>query len=117
MQDMGRTETLIDFRADSSFTLTISQFGLQPNTDPDELNALLVYPGLLNVKEEQIQFNIQEFTYTDYYFQTGPETLENKTVFYDNCTYKINGDTLNLFYTSYPADAPIAAEQNFVRVN
>ncbi|MEQ8240798.1 MAG: hypothetical protein RIA69_16390 [Cyclobacteriaceae bacterium] len=114
-QNAGRTEILLDFQADSSFVMTLSHYGLQPNTAPDDLNASLEYPGTLTVTEDRIEFNINEYTYTDYYFETGPETFENRTVFYDNCTYVISGDTLILSYTSYPADAPIAAEQRFLR--
>lgn len=115
-QGQGRTELLLEFQADSSFVWKISTFGVQPNSAPDDLNALLEYPGVVTVNQEQVAFYCEEFTATDFYFQTGPETLENKTAIYDNCTYAIKGDTLILSFTSYPADRPVPAEQRYLRV-
>jgi len=35
--------------------------------------------------------------------------------YYDDARFRLDGDTLTLDYTSYPADAPVASRQLFRR--
>jgi hypothetical protein len=112
----GYEQQMLNVQKDSSIIISWSLYGVQPNTTPDQLNATIDYYGELDIVQPQVEFNVYEYIYNDYYLEIGPDTLENNTVFFKDCLYEINGDTLILNYTTSPADIPVRGERKFVKI-
>lgn len=112
----GSEQTVLDIASDSSIVIRYALYGIQPDTEPDQLNGTIDYYGDLTVSNNEVEFDIYEYVARDFYFGTGPDTLANQTTFFDDCIYEITGDTLTLTFTSYPADLPVRGDRKFVKL-
>ncbi len=58
-----------------------------------------------------------KYTWWDsFYVGSQPATVIKDGILYDNCSFKIKGDILELNYISYPADAPVNTIRQYKRV-
>ncbi|MFT4848116.1 MAG: hypothetical protein ACI83B_000642 [Sediminicola sp.] len=103
---LGRRETLFDIRKDSTFTLSISKYGIYDDRGPEDLDVLTEYPGVLDVVENKVYFNVNEITRTIYVSEdAGTETVDFLYgTYFSKSTYEILDDTLYISYKYFSGD-------------
>ena len=99
-------------------SLKISHFGVYFGESDQDLSAWSEFSG--SFEQEDPNFLIlksQRYTWWDgFYDMVNPIIEESNTLVFENCTYKIKNNVLELTYTTYPADAPIETKKELVRV-
>lgn len=101
----------------ATFSIKISYFGVYPDENDQDLSSWSELTGSLEQNDpNHLVFNVKKNVWWDDFFDITPVTEESNTKVFDNCTYKIINNVLELSYTSYPADYPVASKREFVRV-
>lgn len=107
------------FTSDSKFVLDFRSYGLYEGQQPDALSGYGRTAGSFTVNGDRLVFEPSWLSTWDYSFgrdakQTiyAPYPYDH---FYDDARFSIDGTTLKLSYTAYPADAPVSATETFQR--
>ncbi len=81
-------------------------FGVYPGQTSSQLSGYFVRTGKFQTESNRIGFLVEKVVSWDSFFGGEPETtIESYTIF-ENCTFDVRDDLLELRYTTYPADAP-----------
>tara|TARA_R110001583_G_scaffold111363_1_gene260407 strand:- start:6124 stop:6624 length:501 start_codon:yes stop_codon:yes gene_type:complete len=103
------------FLSDYSYSYTIDFYGFEDD-DPEEIIGSSENTGTYRVEGDSVFIKAMVNTSWDKVFQPNPETIDLNVEAYAS-RFKIVDDKLTLYYISYPADAPIAAEISYIRQN
>src|SRR5690606_18674563 len=101
----------------ATFILKISHFGTYQNQNNNDLSAWTEFSGTLEEKSsDSLIFKSEKHRWWDGFYDMTPITEASSRLIYEDCTYKIINNTLELSYTTYPADAPEETEMIFTKV-
>lgn len=116
----GSYQRQFTFGNDGSFSLQYRYFGVYDGQDPEDLSGFEKTTGTFTVDGDQLVFEPQVLLEWDYSFgRDAPTSIYPDYPydhFYDDASFSIDGETLTLQYTAYPADAPEPATLVFHRV-
>lgn len=105
--------------ADGSFSLLHRSFGVYDNQSADELSGFERVTGSFRIESDRLIFEPQMLLLWDYTFgrdaPTQVYTDYRYDHFYDDTHFTIDGETLTLHFTDYPADEPVSSTQVFQR--
>lgn len=106
----------LKLRNDFTFTSKLSMYGIY-NQNANELSAYFEWSGNYAVKSNRLILTSHKYTWWDsFYVGSQPKTEIKDDIIYDNCTFIVKGNTLELNYISYPADAPVNTTKQYQRV-
>ncbi len=88
------------------FTDKSSAYGIYNGQNNNELSSWFVRTGNYVLDENKINFNAKEVVSWDSFFGGDPVTTIKTQVIFENSTFSINNNILELNYIIYPADAP-----------
>ncbi|WP_281540688.1 hypothetical protein [Maribacter aestuarii] len=110
--DMKTTQI---FRIDGSHSYKVDFYGFK-DENPNEIIGQTENTGSFEVKSDSVFIRAFENTSWESGFSSEPTTtiLTGETY---GSRFEINGKTLTLFYISYPADAPVAKQMSYQRVD
>lgn len=107
------------FTNDGKFVLDFRSYGLYENQQPTALSGYGRTAGSFTVNGDQLNFEPAWLSVWDYTFgRDAPQTVYAPYPydhFYDDARFNIEGTTLTLNFTAYPADAPVPTTQIFQR--
>lgn len=108
----------LTFERDSIFESKSTSYGIYPDQKYEDFSAWTSIIGTFIVNDSRIVFIPEKFIYFDttYYEMTYPDTSEYKySPIFDKCSFEIDKNKLTLYYTFYPADAPVDTFKVFNR--
>lgn len=94
------------FNSTSSFTDKSSSYGIYNDQDNDELSGWFVRTGNYEVNNNKLKLISKKVVSWDSFFGGNPVTSSETQIIFENCTFTINRNILELNYITYPADAP-----------
>lgn len=115
----GSYSRQLTFSNDGHFVLEFRSYGVYQGQQADDLSSYSRTAGTFTVAGDRLSFDPESLTTWDaFYGASSPETVRTPypyASFYDDARYRVEGNTLTLDYTSYPADAPEVTRQLFQR--
>jgi|GEM_PF-1241432 len=109
----------VTFSGDGHFVFEFRSYGIYRNQRDDELSSYSRTVGTYTVSGDRVTFEPESLTTWDaFHGADSPEIVQSPypySSFYDDARYLVEGNTLMLDYTSYPADAPEPTRQTFQR--
>lgn len=94
------------FDNNNSFTDKSSAYGIYSGQANNELSGWFVRTGNYELDKNKIGFLAEKVVSWDSFFGGDPVTTIETYVIFENCTFTINNNILELNYITYPADAP-----------
>ncbi|MEM9078066.1 MAG: hypothetical protein AAGC43_13560 [Bacteroidota bacterium] len=106
-------ESTYRFGTDAQFSFTVDLYGFE-DENPDEIIGSSVRKGTFEIVGDSIFFRDTETTSWEIGFRPEPETRILSGERYGS-RFTILERTLTLSYLSYPADAPVQTQMEYVR--
>lgn len=103
------------FFNDSAFIAKTSSFGIYTGQAQDDLTAWFEYSGYYSQKVNKLCFFSNKYTFLDTFYGNQPHTIIKDEILFQNCTFKISNNILELNYTTFPADAPVNTVMQYNR--
>jgi hypothetical protein len=101
----------------STFTSKGSSYGIYNGQSANDLTGWFEYSGTFTLNSNNINFTSHKFTSWDsFYVGSQPQTKIQDQIIFENCTFKIEGEILEINYTTYPADAPVNTMRQYKRI-
>lgn len=108
-------ETIYDFSQDETFSFKVNFYGFK-DTNPDEIVGQSINRGTFEVEGDSLFVKASTNLSWDSEYSPEPETTLLDGSF-DGFRYEIKDNILTLYYISYPADAPVATQISYNRVD
>ena len=112
----GSIISSIKISSDATFEYKIDVYVINTDLLPDEISFWSESSGNVEQNEDKLIFTSMKNTWFDVQSDESPKSDEVSRIVFEDCSYKIVGDTLFLSYTTYPADAPITSTFEFFRL-
>ncbi|WP_100613558.1 hypothetical protein [Confluentibacter citreus] len=107
----------LTLNTNSTFILKINQFGIYPTQSNQDISAWTEFSGTFEQKPPNtLILKAGEYSWWDDFYDMTPISEASNAQVFENCTYKIINDTLELTYTTYPADSPIETKKVLTKV-
>ena len=107
----------LKFNDDRTFTSKIRYYGIYSGQSISDLSGFHENSGNYVQDLNKLTLNSHQYTWWDsFYVGSQPKTVVKDEILYENCSFKITGDILELNYTTYPADAPVNTTRQFARI-
>jgi hypothetical protein len=106
----------LKFFNDSAFISKISSYGIYIEQGPNDLTAWFEHSGYYSQNGNKLYFISHEYTFLDTFYGDQPQTQIKDEILFDNCTFNLSKDILELNYTTYPSDAPINTVRQYKRI-
>lgn len=94
------------FNNDLTFSDKSSSYGIYSSQGKNELSGWFIRTGNYDINNDKLNFISKKNISWDSFYGGSPVTVFKTQIIYENCSFKLNGDKLELNYTTYPADAP-----------
>ncbi len=108
-------ETIYDFSPDQTFSFKVNFYGFK-DTNPNEIVGQSINRGTFEVEGDSLF--VKALTNLSWNSEYSPEPkttlLDGR---FDGFRYEIKDNILTLYYVSYPADAPVATQIRYHRVD
>jgi hypothetical protein len=105
---------------DGKFSMQLRYFGVYDGQSTDDLSGFEKTTGTFAVNGDQVDFTPEVLLEWDFSFGRDAPTQVYTDYpydhFYDDTHFTIDGETLTLHFTDYPADEPVSSTQVFQRV-
>ena len=115
----GTYEFRLTFTESGTFISDGSMYGVYSGQPSKELSAYTRIEGTYVADGDRLVLNPRRLTTWDRFFgPSSPEKVYDPypySEYFDNARYHLEGSTLTLNYTTYPADAPIATTMQLKR--
>jgi hypothetical protein len=114
----GYDQSELRFGSGGGFRWEVRSYGLYPAQRADDLSAYVRIEGTFETRNDRLIMSPQRsVTWDRFYGADSPEVVQEHyhVPLFDGARFTIAGDRLTLNYFSYPFDAPVATEQEFVR--
>lgn len=109
----------LTFTNDGRFVSEVRSYGVYPKQRPEDLSSYTRIIGTFAVAGDQLSFEPESLiTWDSFYGADSPEMVQTPYPYgslYDDARFRIDGETLTLDFTTYPADAPEPTRQVFQR--
>lgn len=118
-QPTGSHTNALTFGRDGRFVAEWRAAGVYPGQPAAEPSAYSRSYGTYQVEGARLGMRVDStVTWDRFYGADAKETVTRPQPYgrmYDDARFQVDGDTLVLDYTTYPADAPVATRQTFRR--
>ena len=115
----GSYQSFLTFDGDA-FTSEVRSYGLYPGQRSTELSAYSRTEGTFRVDGERLHFSpLRLVTWDRFNGVTSPERVDSPYPWgslFDDARFKLRLNRLDLHYTTYPADAPVATSRSYWRL-
>jgi hypothetical protein len=114
----GYDQSELRFGSGGGFRLEVRSYGLYPAQRKDELSAYVRIEGRFEIRNDRLIMSPKRsVTWDRFYGTDSPEVVQEPydVPLFDQARFTVAGNRLRLNYLSYPFDAPVATEQEFVR--
>ncbi len=114
----GRYVVKLSFKHDLTFIRKITNYGVYPRSGSQSISAWLETDGTYRIENNKLIFSPHSLkTWDSFYSNPGPTVIRPYPYgsIFEDCTYRIEENTLILTYLSYPADAPVVTTRSFSR--
>jgi hypothetical protein len=114
----GFYQSTLSLSAFGVFRWEVRDYGIYPGQPRNELSAYTRIEGTFETRNDRLVLTTERsVTWDRFYGAESPEVVEDpyNVPLFDQARYTIGGNRLTLNYLSYPFDAPVASEQEFVR--
>ena len=118
LQPQGTMRGALTFSPTGRFISTTTSFGSYPGQAPNFVSAWTQTVGSYVVTGDRIAFRPDTLTTWDSFFGNRPPTITTPYPYggvFDDCVFEVQGDTLVLYFTTYPADAPVRTRATYRR--
>ena len=105
------------FDNNNSFTEKSSAYSIYSGQANNELSGWFVRTGNYELDTNKIGFLAEKVVSWDSFFGGAPDTTIETYVIFENCTFTINNNKLELYYITYPADAPEITLRHYKKRN
>ena len=99
-----------------SFLSGARMFGIYSGQGDNELSGYFEQYGNYVLSKQNIYFVAKQTVSWDSFTNQPPLTLVKDVVIFESCTYRIYGETLELTYITYPADAPVITKRSYTKI-
>jgi len=99
-----------------SFLSKINSFGIYSGQNNQDLSGWSEFSGSLEEGENTLIFSAENYMWWDSFYDMTPVSEESNQTLFDDCTYKVTSNSLELTYITYPADAPVKTKRKYIRV-
>lgn len=94
------------FNGNKSFTEKSYAYGIYSGQATDELSGWFERTGTYELDINKIEFLAEKVVEWDSFNGGEPVTTNETSMIFENCTFTVNNNILELNYITYPADAP-----------
>lgn len=108
-------EWVFEFNSDTTYSHLVNFHGFE-DENPDEIIGQSETLGTYEIKADSLFLKATEITSWEKGFNPEPTTITLNGETYGS-RFEIVGDTLTLFYISYPADAPQQTQMSYTRAD
>ena len=105
----------LSFKNDGTFTERSSSYGTYEEQDENELSGWFVRTGNFETHKNNLYCTFNKVVSWDSFYGGEPETTGATGTVFENCTYTIQNNTLELNYITYPADVPEVTVREYHR--
>ena len=105
------------FNNSTSFLEKSSSHSIYSGQDKFELSGWFERTGYYELNDNNIIFASEKVVSWDSFFGGEPTTNFETQEIFENCTFKINDNVLELSYIIYPADAPVNTIRHYKKQN
>lgn len=88
------------------FTKIINSYGVYEGQDELDLSGWHILSGTFSQEGDRLNFQSEKAVSWDSFSGDDPIAKVEKQTIFENCTFTIHDDLLELSYITYPADAP-----------
>ena len=103
-------------QSNGSFISGTRTFGICSGQGKNELSGYFEQYGNYVLSKQNIYFVAKQTVSWDSFTNQPPLTLVKDVVIFESCTYRIYGETLELTYITYPADAPVITKRSYTKI-
>jgi hypothetical protein len=115
----GSHQSFLTFHGDA-FTLEVRSYGIYPGQKLTDLAAYSRTEGTFRVDGDRLEFSpLRLVTWDSFYGATSPERVESPYPWgslFDDARFAVRSNRLDLYYTIYPADAPVSTSSTYFRL-
>jgi hypothetical protein len=118
LQPQGSTRGALTFAPNGRYVSATTSFGVYPGQAPNAVSGWTQVAGRYQVTGDRIAFRPDTLTTWDSVFGNRTPTVTTPYPYggmFDDCVFELRGDTLVLYFTTYPADAPVRARATYRR--
>lgn len=100
-----------------SFLSKVNYFGTYAGQNNQDLSSWSEFSGRLEEGQNTLIFRAENYRWWDsFYDNMTPVSEESNLSLFDDCTYQITSNSLELTYLTYPADAPVKTKRKYTRI-
>lgn len=103
------------FFNDSAFIAKTSAFGIYTGQAQNDLTAWFEHSGYYSQNVNKLYLFSNKYTFLDTFYGDQSQTIIKDEILFQNCTFKISDNILELNYTTFPADAPVNTVMQYKR--
>lgn len=115
-QPNGSYVNELRFNNDLTFSSKSSSYGLYVGQGSNDLSGWFEYTGNYSICGDKIVFLSHKVVSFDSFYGGQAETQVKEMMLFENCTFYIKDDILEINYITYPADAPENTKREFKKV-
>lgn len=105
----------LSFKNDGTFTEKSSAYGTYEEQDENELSGWFIRTGNFETHKNNLYCTFTKVVSWDSFYGGEPETSDITGMIFENCTFTIQNNILELNYITYPADAPVLTVRQYHR--
>ena len=100
-----------------SFLSKVNYFGTYAGHNNQDLSSWYEFSGRLEEGQNTLIFRTENYRWWDsFYDNMIPVSEESSLSLFEDCTYQITSNSLELTYLTYPADAPVKTKRKYKRI-
>ena len=100
-----------------SFLSKVNYFGTYAGHNNQDLSSWYEFSGRLEEGQNTLIFRTENYRWWDsFYDNMIPVSEESSLSLFEDCTYQITSNSLELTYLTYPADAPEKTKRKYKRI-
>lgn len=115
-QPNGSYVNELRFNNDLTFSSKSSNYGIYGGQNPNDLSGWFEFTGNYSINSDKIGFISHKVVSYDSFYGGSPETKVQDQILFENCTFNIKDEILEINYITYPADGAENTKREFIRV-
>ncbi len=105
----------LTLHGNGTFTMITNSYGIYEDQKDTDLSGWHIRYGKFVQEENRLSFISEKAVAWDSFEGGNPTTIAEEQTIFENCTFTLTGDRLELAYTTFPADAPVTTFRIFHR--
>ena len=115
LMPQGYAVNKLSFSQNGMFVAGTKNYGMYATQAANDPSGYSEYYGNYVLTAKNIYFASKQNVTWDGSAVASPVTTQKDEVIFESCTYKINRDTLRISYLTYPTDAPVVVNRQYVK--